>query len=88
MGEDWRFRGTSAFEARRVITPRVGVNREQFLIAILEARKTCPLDDVLEKLDETVEARGSLTNGEKENFTTKLNTRLAELYQQCGGCCG
>jgi len=49
-------------------------------IGILEARKTCPLDDVLEKLDETVEARGSLGPEEFESFRTELNTRLAQLY--------
>jgi hypothetical protein len=49
-------------------------------IGILEARKTCPLDDVLEKPDETIDARKSLGPEEFESFRAELNTRLAQLY--------
>jgi hypothetical protein len=52
-------------------------------IAVLRARLQYPTDEVLEQLEQTVEARESLGRKAKRRFLDQLNTRLVEL--QSGG---
>jgi ribosome assembly protein YihI (activator of Der GTPase) len=52
-------------------------------IAVLKARLQYPTDEVLQQLEQRVEARKSLSRKKQQKFLDKLNTRLAEL--QGGG---
>ena len=48
-------------------------------IAVLRARLQYPTDEVLQQLEQTVEARESLDRKKFQKFLDQLNTRLAEL---------
>ena len=48
-------------------------------IAVLRARLQYPTDEVLQQLEQTVEALKSLNRKKKQKFLDLLNTRLAEL---------
>jgi hypothetical protein len=50
---------------------------------VLKARLQYPTDEVLQQLEQRVEARKSLGRKKHRKFLDKLNTRLAEL--QAGG---
>ena len=49
-------------------------------IAVLTARLQYPTDEVLQQLEQTVEARGSLGRKAYRTFLDQLNARLAELW--------
>jgi hypothetical protein len=48
-------------------------------ISVLTARLQYPTDEVLQQLEQTVEARKSLGRKALRRFLDQLNTRLAEL---------
>ena len=48
-------------------------------IAVLKARLQYPTDEVLQQLEQRVEARKSLGRKKHQKFLDQLNTRLAQL---------
>jgi hypothetical protein len=46
---------------------------------VLKARLQYPTDEVLMQLEQTVEARKSLSRKKQQTFLEKLSTRLVEL---------
>ena len=48
-------------------------------IAVLRARLDYPTDEVLQQLEQRIEARKSLRRKKNQKFLDQLNTRLAEL---------
>jgi len=47
---------------------------------VLTARLQYPTDEVLQQLEQAVEARDSLGRKKQREFLDRLNTRLTELY--------
>jgi hypothetical protein len=62
--------------------PKESARKSRWLkmrIAVLRGRLQYPTDEVLEQLEQTVEAQNSLGRKKYQNFLDQLNTRLAEL---------